>query len=171
MLFRSIGSIVELCNEYENFYTDISYLDLMDGEKWKLLAEILKNHPWMLKKVMFGTDWYMITAEPVAYADWYSRTLRGLEFIQKQLPTQVNLFTQFATVNPTRFYRLMEVAPKMKEGLKTLQGRLDIKGTPVDLLEDNFTTLMRLQSPLEQLDKAGGLASGPIHYTASSKPK
>ncbi|AKQ64457.1 hypothetical protein A176_001369 [Myxococcus hansupus] len=166
-----IGSIIELCNEYENFYTDISYLDLMDGEKWKLLADILKKHPWMLKKVMFGTDWYMITAEPVAYADWYSRTLRGLEFIQKELPTQVNLFTQFATVNPTRFYRLMEVAPKMKEGLKTLQGRLDIKGTPVDLLEDNFTTLMRLQSPLEQLDKAGGLASGPIHYTASSKPK
>jgi|GEM_PF-3115618 len=166
-----IVSIIELCQEYENFYTDISYLDLMEDEKWKLLAEILKKHPWMLKKVMFGTDWYMITAEPVAYADWYSRTLRGLEFIQKQLPTQVNLFTQFATVNPTRFYRLMEVAPKLKEGLKEFQGRLGVKGAPVEQLETNFTTLMRLQSPLEQLDKAGGLASGPIHYTASSKPK
>ncbi|MBZ4416950.1 amidohydrolase [Myxococcus sp. RHSTA-1-4] len=166
-----IGSIVELCKEYENFYTDISYLDLMEDEKWKLLLHILKTSPWMLKKVMFGTDWYMITAEPVEYADWYTRTIRGLEFIQKQLPTQVNLFTQFAMVNPTRFYRLMDVGPKMKEGLKALQGRLKVKGPPAQQLEDNFTTLMRLKQPLEQIDKAGGLASGPLTYTATQKMK
>lgn len=166
-----IGSIVELCKEYPNFYTDISYVDLMEDEKWKLLLEILKTSPWMLKKVMFGTDWYMITAEPVEYADWYSRAIRGLEFIQKQLPTQVNLFTQFATVNPTRFYKLMEVGPKMKEGLKEFQGRYKVKGPPVQQLEDNFATLMRLKAPLKQLEDAGGLASGPLAFTATSKSK
>jgi hypothetical protein len=164
-------SIIELCKEYPNFYTDISYLDLMDDEKWKLLLHILQKHPWMLKKIMFGTDWYMITAEPVEYADWYTRTIRGLELIQKQLPTQVSLFAQFATVNPTHFYRLMEVGPKLKEGLKALQGRLKVKGPPAQQLEDNFTTLMRLKSPLEQIDKAGGLASGPLLYTATPMAK
>lgn len=166
-----IGSIVELCNEFPNFYTDISYLDLMEKQKWKLLAAILKSSPWMLKKIMFGTDWYMITAEPVAYAAWYSRTIRGLEFIQKELPTQVNLFTQFAIVNPMRYYRMMEVAPKMKEGLKKLQTDLNVTGAAVDKLEDNFTTLMRLQHPLEQIDKAGGLASGPMLFSATTKAK
>lgn len=168
-------SIIELCKEYENFYTDISYLDLMEDEKWKLLLEIFEKHPWMLKKVMFGTDWYMITAEPVEYADWYSRAIRGLEFIQKKLSTQVNLFTQLATVNPMRFYRLLEVAPKMKEGLKTLQERYlselsrEEAKKAEQRLEDNFTTVMRLKEPLAQIDKAGGLASGPLLFTGISK--
>lgn len=183
-----ILSLVELCRDFENVYTDISYLPLMDDEIWKLLGKILIDYPWMRQKIMYGTDWYMITAEPVEYGDWHRNTIAGLERAQKMegMP-QFNLFHQFAIVNPSRFYRLVEIAPKLKEGLKGLvskhkqaieerkQSEKGLEAVDVSKLEEQiemrYLTLMRLQAPLEDIKKRGGLASGPIFFTETpSKP-
>lgn len=142
-----VTSIVELCTKYENFYTDISYLPLMEPLQptpgrtkeerkankkqtaklhWHGLAKACEQ-PGMLTKILFGTDWYMILASKYGYAKWHREALEGLALVEKHLeskglmPRKINLFYQFAVVNPMRFYRMPLIADKLKEGIEAFR--------------------------------------------------
>lgn len=160
-----IDSLVKLCADFENVYTDISYLPLVNrfplGLKypyWKKLAEVLESHPKMLDRVMFGTDWYMVLGDSVKYDKWVEDSLLGLEHVAKYLgkvAKGINLFHQFAIVNPLRFYRLTEVAPQVKSALEQEIPRVEKRKKKQDALMEqlnrNYQILMRAQEPLAEL--------------------
>ncbi|MFP2931028.1 hypothetical protein ACLESO_38715 [Pyxidicoccus sp. 3LG] len=162
-----IDSIVKLCADFENVYTDISYLPLVNrfplGLKypyWKKLAEVLESNPKMLDRVMFGTDWYMVLGDSVKYDKWVEDSIVGLEHVSKYLgkvAKGINLFHQFAIVNPLRFYRLTEVAPQLKAALEEeipkRQTRKKKQDKMMEQLNRNYAILMRAQEPLAELQK------------------
>ncbi|MFY0571316.1 hypothetical protein ACN28E_46835 [Archangium lansingense] len=181
-----VSAIVELCEKYKHFYTDLSYLPLMRSitsydmsgkeqkryEKkadavryWSALAKVCK-HEHMLKKIMFGTDWYMILAEPMGYQDWFKEAMEGLALVEAELklPRKVNLFYQFAIVNPMRFYGLGKIADNLKKGIETFMNGPEVdkrmkkkhfQDTP-EKLQRNYTILKNLAAVLDTLEKEAG---------------
>jgi hypothetical protein len=195
-----VQSIVELCtNEsYENFYTDLSYLPLMDPMKpfprrsesetaalkkmekkemlpfhWQGLAKACKQ-PGMLKKIMFGTDWYMILASKTGYAKWHKEALEGLALVEKELklPRKVNLFYQFAVVNPMRFYRIPLIAENLVKGIEdfiskapmTEQEKEEHFGKSKERLARNHDLVKRLVPVLHQVENAPNKKDQGILY-------
>lgn len=124
-----IRAAVELCKEHPNVYTDISYLPLReecdpwDGsgkrEYWQTVADVLREFPHMLDKIMFGTDWYMILGDKYTYRGWFHKTAQGLRRAQEALPgySGPNLFWRFAVVNPLKFYRMKKIADPLVANL------------------------------------------------------
>jgi hypothetical protein len=110
-------------------YTDISYLPLReecepwDGsgkrEYWQTVADVLREYPHMLDKIMFGTDWYMILGDKFTYRGWFHKTAQGLRKIQEALPGYSGpaLFWRFAVVNPLKFYRMKKIADPLVANL------------------------------------------------------
>jgi Amidohydrolase len=177
-----IRSIVELCQQYPNFYTDISYLPLVselersdyDPAKhlthyWMVLAEILKRKPYMKDKIMFGTDWYMILLEPVHYREWFDNTIKSLKKVQDYLGIKHDLFHQFAIVNPIRFYRLDELGGQLKANLEkkiasTLQGPEKTKA--MKELKQNYRTWKRIkEGPGTLKEMIAEVKNGPLPFT------
>lgn len=135
-----IRGIIELARDFKNFYTDLSYLPLFkeyeswEGEKvpyWRQLVLILKEFPFMLDKIMFGTDWYMILADKLGYRAWFEGTRDALEKVAQELGGDYSahyLFHRFAIINPIRFYRLGKIADKLKTNYTAAIGRLGDMG-------------------------------------------
>lgn len=194
-----VQSIVELCTNpsYENFYVDLSYLPLMApmvpfpsrSEKeakalkkmekkdelplhWQSLAKACKQKG-MLTKIMFGTDWYMILASKIGYAKWHKEALEGLALVEKELnlPRKVNLFYQFAVVNPMRFYRLPLIADNLMKGIEKFiesaplseEEKEEYFGKTSERMARNHDLLTRLVPVLEQVEKAPGDDKGILY--------
>jgi hypothetical protein len=175
-----IRTIVEMCMEFPNFYTDISYLPLFEKVDswgpfkkrryyWHMLADIIRLYPDMVNKIMFGTDWYMIMMEPHQYGDWWKKMRKALDETQKELGGQYttwHLFHQFAIINPIKFYRVHERHPKIKTALEAKLEK--VKTSDSRKARDELT---RLYKTLERVD-AGQLATmekmvktGPLAFT------
>lgn len=150
-----VRSIVSLCTDYPNVYTDLSYL-IINPEKTGLLqklAGLLSARPGMMNKIMFGTDWYLNTGDVKTYAQWFKDTIAGLEKIRDDIGTDDNLFYRFAIINPMRFYRLVDIGKQLKKGLETeirAQGDLD-QGKALQELRRRYRTLMRLYRSLDEM--------------------
>lgn len=175
-----IRTIVEMCMEFPNFYTDVSYLPLfekMDSwglfkkrrHYWHMLADIIRLYPRMVDKIMFGTDWYMILLEPHKYEAWFKQMREALDETQKELGGQYttwHLFHQFAIINPIKFYRVHERHPKIKAALEAKIGK--VRGIDSGAAQRELT---RLYETLKRVD-AGKLAQmeqdvkkGPLKFT------
>lgn len=174
-----IRSIVELCGAYPNFYTDLSYLPIFqeiegwDGEDfpyWRTLAEILREYPYMVDKLMFGTDWYMILMDKLGYRKWYEDTITALGHVQEALGGQYSahyLFHQFAIINPIRFYRLGKIVDQLKTNLTGAIGRLE-SGDKAQLLSDLERRHLVLAAACDQarLTKMQtAVKQGPLRFT------
>jgi len=181
-----IRSIVELCKQYPNFYTDISYLPLFDPVDswglfkkrryfWHVLGDVIKHYPYMVNKIMFGTDWYMILLEPHQYMEWFQKTILALKEVQKYLGGQYatwSLFHQFAVINPIKFYRLHERHPKIKAAIEAKIGSakgIDVKEARKQLARQ-YETLKRLdKGKLAQMEQ--DVKKGPLKFTLTEIDK
>lgn len=76
--------IVSLINEFPMVYTDLSH-DGVPNRKFSeyigALDRITKRFPYLQTRIMWGSDWYMLTQDPFAddYYDRYHRELLDLE--------------------------------------------------------------------------------------------
>lgn len=182
-----IRSIVDMCKDFPNFYTDISYLPLIgelersdyDPAKklttyWMVLAEILKRRPYMKDKIMFGTDWYMILLEPVHYREWFDNTIKSLKKVEEYLGIKHDLFHQFAIINPIRFYRLDELGGQLKANLEKkigsqLQGAAKTKA--LKELKQNYRTWKRIKDgPGTLKEMIAEVKNGPLPFTLNPLP-
>lgn len=179
-----IRSIVEMCaGQYPNFYTDISYLPLFEHidswglfkkrrDYWHVLGDILKEFPYMVDRIMFGTDWYMILLEPHLYDEWFNKVSEALAKVQDYVGGQFktwNLFHQFAIVNPIKFYRLYERHPMIESALKSKisagKGGENIQDA-MDQLTRRYETLKRVdEARLNQMKE--DVKKGPLVFTLS----
>ncbi|MBU8899724.1 amidohydrolase family protein [Corallococcus sp. M34] len=193
-----VTSIVDLCDKFENFYTDLSYLPLLEPlvpyparskqeEKalskmvkdkklplmWQGLAKACKANKKMLTKIMFGSDWYMILASKKSYSKWYQETIEGLSYVEKELnlPRKVNLFYQFAVVNPMRFYRLPLIADNLKAGIEafvndaplTEEEKEERFSQTSERMTRNYPILKNLAAVLEKVESASGDDKGRLY--------
>ncbi|RKH20662.1 hypothetical protein D7X74_03535 [Corallococcus sp. CA047B] len=192
-----VTSIIELCKKYDNFHTDLSYLPLLEPlmpsperskkeaqafkklereEKlplmWEGLAKVCEQKH-MLTKIMFGTDWYMILASKKKYSKWYEETLKGLALVEERLnlPRKINLFYQFAVVNPMRFYGLPVIADNLKKGIeafvetKALTEKEKKKhfAKTQERMMRNHPILKNLAAVLEKVENAPGDDKGLLY--------
>ncbi|MBJ6761995.1 hypothetical protein JGU66_14565 [Myxococcaceae bacterium JPH2] len=193
-----VTSIVDLCDKFENFYTDLSYLPLLEPltpyparskqeEKalrkmvkdkklplmWQGLAKACKANKNMLTKIMFGSDWYMILASKKSYSKWYQETIEGLSYVEKELnlPRKVNLFYQFAVVNPMRFYRLPLIADNLKAGIEAFVNEAPLSeeekeerfSQTSERMTRNYPILKNLAAVLEKVESAAGDDKGKLY--------
>ena len=74
------------------------------------LAKMLKQNPNLKEKLLFGTDWYLISSEEKKYGhydNYFKRSIQMLAEIDRELPAYTML------INPKRFLNLEEVSKKM----------------------------------------------------------
>ncbi|MCY1039700.1 hypothetical protein OV208_00090 [Corallococcus sp. bb12-1] len=190
-----VTSIVDLCKQYDNFHTDLSYLPLLEPlvqsperskkekkanqqrEKqmpllWEGLAKVCKQKH-MLSKIMFGTDWYMILASKKKYSKWYEETIKGLALVEERLklPRKINLFYQFAVVNPMRFYGLPAIADNLKKGIEafvessplTEEEKAERFAKTQERMMRNHPILKNLAAVLEKVESAPGDDKGLLY--------
>lgn len=62
MTYTWFKIICDLIEKYPNVYTDISYM-LWDPIVWPLLKVLLENNPKIRRRVLFGTDYYVVSKE------------------------------------------------------------------------------------------------------------
>lgn len=136
---------------------------------WHVLGDVIKHYPYMVNKIMFGTDWYMILLEPHQYMEWFQKTILALKEVQKYLGGQYatwNLFHQFAVINPIKFYRLHERHPKIKAAIEAKIGSakgIDVKEARKQLARQ-YETLKRLdKGKLAQMEQ--DVKKGPLKFT------
>lgn len=183
-----VGTIVDLCN-HENFYTDISYLPIWekvgDPKKgrsyWEVLGEIFEKYPHMMRKTMFGTDWYLIAGDGYTYRNWLRKTYKTLAKVQTYLEGKAKwskatedadeackklqpygLFYQLAIVNPLRFYRLLEIGNNLKKGFE----QRDLNENGKRMLKERHATLMRLKGRIDELESA--IRTGRLRFENTS---
>ncbi len=124
--------IIALICTHEHVYTDISYFFLVDIEfnralrqhrpacraiyleQFGHLLEALAVCAKLRRRVMFGTDWYMVMREVGGVGEYYRDTMGILERLATELDPAMDerephLKTMLSVVNPVRFYRLGEV--------------------------------------------------------------
>jgi hypothetical protein len=74
------------------------------------LAKMLKWNPTLKEKLLFGTDWYLISCEENKYGhydNYFKRSIQMLAEIDRELPAYTML------INPKKFLNLEEVSKKM----------------------------------------------------------
>jgi hypothetical protein len=174
-----IRSIVELCGEYPNLYTDLSYLPIFNKYKawagdevpyWQQLVDVLRDYPYMVDKLMFGTDWYMILMDKHGYRKWYEETIKALEEVSTALEGQWSahfLFHQFALINPIKFYRLDKIVDKLKDNLTAAIGKLDggDKAKMLSDLERRHQVLAAACDKARMSRMQNAVKQGPLRFT------
>ena len=78
------------------------------------LQKALQKYPKLKEKILFGTDWYMISAEEQKYGrynHYFNRSIAILSEIDKELPAYTMV------INPKRFLKLDQIAEKMVQML------------------------------------------------------
>jgi predicted TIM-barrel fold metal-dependent hydrolase len=85
-----LALISEMLHDYENLYTDISYTIFQFQQNISLLRVLLSD-PVLQKKVLFGSDYYMIEREQMTEREVY---------FQLRATLGEELFRQIAEINP-----------------------------------------------------------------------
>ena len=115
-----IREIVEMMETYDNFYTDISYHYIEDHKDQ--LTWLLKHHPHVKNRIMFGTDWYMTALENKSIGKFVTNAKKALDEISDELEQQTgvkdDLWVRFSRLNPMAFYGFRGIAENFVIGLK-----------------------------------------------------
>ncbi|MCP3926017.1 MAG: hypothetical protein GY714_25930 [Desulfobacterales bacterium] len=141
---RWIKKCLQLLEKYENVYTDLSFFILkenINAFKWllhnyngwekldkndvpiikepKFSEECTYFNEKIRKKIMFGTDWYVLEPKCAGYGNFVKDIKRLLDTIDPGDPKQnkPSLWEDFSTTNPLKFYRLDKILDKYKDGL------------------------------------------------------
>jgi outer membrane protein OmpA-like peptidoglycan-associated protein/predicted TIM-barrel fold metal-dependent hydrolase len=117
---RWIREIVEMMKTYKNFYTDISY-HFVEAHKDQFLW-LLKTHPHVKDRILFGSDWYMTELENCSIGKFVKKAKDALDEISEELEkitgVKDDLWIRFSRVNPMAFYGIRGIAENFKIGLK-----------------------------------------------------
>lgn len=83
--------IIQLCTKYPNVYTDLSYV-MSDKSRHGELVKLLKTNPHMRNKILYGTDWYLVSLDEYNITDFalQLRTNIGEESFNEILINNVN---------------------------------------------------------------------------------
>jgi hypothetical protein len=122
--------IAELCNSYENVYSDLSYYlnpenDFVEYETSvetkngktiltsvqidmvaKNIVFLIKKFPKLKEKIMMGSDWYMIENDGMTGVGTYFKRMFGMLRIASHY-LGYDAWHQFAVINPLNFLGLL----------------------------------------------------------------
>ncbi len=88
-----LSEIIDMINNHENLYTDISYT-LFSDEKYFPLLKVWLSNPAIRQKVLFGSDYYMIEQE--------KKTEREMSIRIRAAINEEN-YRQICEINPKAF--------------------------------------------------------------------
>jgi hypothetical protein len=128
-----VADLLRMLKTYPNLYVDISYSPL-EQNHIDQFKEVLRFDPSVKERILFGTDWYLMTQEsefgsaiPLPFvqkkgyreyfADTYNRILQigDQAFCESiGLTKAQDLLAYFLVLNPLRFLRLKDSAPAIK---------------------------------------------------------
>lgn len=119
-------TVAELCAQYDNVYCDAGYWEPILNEPGvaSLAAELpklVKQYPALAKKLMYGSDWFMISTQE-NYTDYLCQMAKALKVEQFQ--------NDFFAGNAARFLNLKALAddtridPKVRAAIVRLNSRL-----------------------------------------------
>ena len=111
-----IKEIVNMIENYDHFYTDISCHMLQKHKK--VFAWLLQEKEHITDRILFGTDWYMTEMGGYGYERYCREAKKVLDEISDKIGSGENLWIKFSRTNPLKFYGLKAVAENMAEGLK-----------------------------------------------------
>ena len=129
------AEVVRLCVESPNVYCEVAYLDpiLTDTGMKRFqtnLVHVLRQHPSLSKKLMYGTDWHMLTQE-----DKHPYYLRQFNTVFDH-PELVAMKADFFAGNAARYLRLRDLAndqrlnAALRQNLVEILSRLDARPAP-----------------------------------------
>lgn len=129
------AEVVRLCVKFPNVYCEAAYLDpiLTDSGLRRFqtnLVHVLRQHPGLSKKLMYGTDWHMLTQE-----DKHPHYLRQFNAVFDH-PELVAIKADFFAGNAARYLRLRDLANDqrlnavLRKNLVTILKRLDARAAP-----------------------------------------
>ena len=106
--------LVPMLTEFPNLYVDISssFTDAPFRDHFK--KRLVGEHPEIIDKIMFGSDWYMTMTRMSGSMDYpkYCETAKAfIDGIDK------NLWVKLSQENPYRFYRLGEQVGRVAENI------------------------------------------------------
>jgi predicted TIM-barrel fold metal-dependent hydrolase len=115
-----INELTKMMRSYENLYTDISF-HIIEHHRDQL-TWLLRNHPHVKDRILFGTDWYMTEIDGHSITKFVSNAKKALDEISVELEAQTgikdDLWLRFSRTNPFAFYGIRAIADNFVKGLK-----------------------------------------------------
>jgi outer membrane protein OmpA-like peptidoglycan-associated protein/predicted TIM-barrel fold metal-dependent hydrolase len=106
------NKLIELMSSYENFYVDLSYFHVFDPLLIQL-TDAIQNKK-VRRKLLFGTDWYMISQEKVFNTyQHYFKELYNKFTNMKILNIDKQILSRILIYNPLRFLKLRQQLPSL----------------------------------------------------------
>jgi predicted TIM-barrel fold metal-dependent hydrolase len=127
-------TLVKLCETYPNIYCDSAYWEHLltakgvEALETELPIAVLK-HPKLAKKLIYGSDWYMVSREE-NYDEYLSRMITALCHPQENVPNWNQFISDFFAGNEARYLQLDKLTkderlePTVRKELKGLVNRL-----------------------------------------------
>ncbi|MBE2888767.1 amidohydrolase family protein [Geobacter anodireducens] len=117
---RQIIEMIE-SGEYPNLYTDISS-SFADSGFRKNFKAIIRKHPKIKDRILFGTDWYMTFVYSFPFVgknlwDYCTETKKFLDDFD------TSLWPAFTQYNPYRFYRLDQQIGRIAENIIEMRAK------------------------------------------------
>jgi len=140
-----ISDLVYMMENHPNAYTDISYFFVKEHKE--KFVSLLKKHPKIIDKIMFGTDWYMTELSKYDYSKFCTETKKYLDEVSQVIGK--DLWTQFSVVNSMRYLSLPDRANSFATELK-------FRGASRELVDKGLSILKRYDEKviLEAANKA-----------------
>jgi hypothetical protein len=154
-------ALVEMitCGDYPNLYTDFSCFPLKDFYDIFLetIVEAFKKDPkkggHLIKRIMFGTDWYMTELDGSNYKQFYDDSVEQINrmdialrqggFLQQ---TDPSLWQWFSMINPFEFYNFYGLRDEIENTMKSWN-------IASDIIKPGMDTVKRLNKRITGLLK------------------
>ena len=98
-------------NAFANMYIDISYFLIKNEVIKSKFKKLLSRYPNLKKKILFGTDWYLVGSERSKFGK-YDNYVNGM--FQNLNDIDEELAAYAMVLNPVRFYDLEHVSEKIE---------------------------------------------------------
>jgi predicted TIM-barrel fold metal-dependent hydrolase len=130
---------------FPNVYTDIACWNISRGRVQDAFREVLKKVPELKKRLLFGSDWHMITiVSPFdSYDDYCEKWKQYLDEIDDKLWVRITL------VNAFKFYGLSDGAK-----LRQINEGMVLEKADVKKRIDGFEKIIKVKDEVENLKKA-----------------
>jgi predicted TIM-barrel fold metal-dependent hydrolase len=120
-----IAGFLHLMTTYKNFYVDLAYF-LFKPSMAVYFKKALEYAPIIKERILFGTDWWLVTKEGKYSENGYGKYVRNLcegilaindqELFEKIGVKNANeLLAYFMVLNPMRFFQLRKHVDKLAE--------------------------------------------------------
>ena len=119
-----IKCLLEFVEDFDNFYIDISYFIFKDGMV-DYFKEALKKCKKLKERILFGSDWWIVTNEKAfkqkGYSSYFNLMVNQITKLNDKelfsaigIKNQYDLIVYFMVINPMRFLRLKEISKSLQ---------------------------------------------------------